>query len=492
MKTAGAVVLITGASSGIGAAAARAFDMAGSKVALAARKVAPLAKVAQGLQDALIVPTDMSQPRQARAMIDRTVEKFGRIDVLINNAALIRMMRSDVLSAEDVRPSIETNLIGPMVATQTAAAAMAENGGGHIINISSPGFLIGMPMLAPYAASKAAFSAWTRTVQGEWAERSIVVTEYFPGNIDTVSQIDSDIGVVGPEVYEDPRLNSLTRWLTRKQRPEFVAKQLVECVRRPQPTMYSSHTVRFASLIGLFARTRVRLASRMARVIRGRTGASVFTPADALLPGHVASPPAEQPLASSVLVKKAAERVAARVADKQAAVDTPQISAAEATAEQGVAAAKKPTKKATKKKTTRKTAKSVGEARGEEKAAAAKKPTRKTARKAEAKVSSTAKKKTGTKKSGTKSTRKKATKKGGLSTEAADRVRAAAEKAAASADGERRRSPGAPLAATPSHKPIDTSAGSGKKPTSGGELRGDRETVAPAVTRKEGNEPGDS
>ena len=128
------------------------------------------------LQGALVVPTDLSDEKEAKAMIDKTFEHFGRIDVLINNAATIRMSRADSLDPELLRKAFNINVIGAVVATNRAVEYMRK-GGGHIINIGSPGFLIGLPFLGPYAITKAAFMGWTRTMQSEWADTNIFVTD---------------------------------------------------------------------------------------------------------------------------------------------------------------------------------------------------------------------------------------------------------------------------------------------------------------------------
>ncbi len=403
MQTSGAVVLITGASSGIGAAAARAFDLAGAKVALAARRLVLLEELAAEMRNAVVIPTDLSQPAQARAMVERTVEELGRVDVLINNAALIRMVRSDSLSAAEIRPSMETNLIGPMVATQAAVAVMRQNGGGHVINVGSPGYLVGLPLLAPYTASKAAFSAWTRSMQAEWADSSIQVTEFFPGHVDTANNLDTDLGTFGPEIFEDARQSKLTRWLARPQRVDEVAKQLVACVRNPRPTLYSSPSARLAAMMGLFARLRVHLASRMARSVRAHTGAAIFALRP---PAELPSAAAEKGSSEKPAVRRAAATPAAGKTGRRATRDAPKRAAAA-----NKTRAKKATKK-TAKKATAKTAKK----------AAKKTPARKAAAKQAV-----------AKKAPAPAVKRAAKKTVALSPDAAARVRAAAEKAAAAA-----------------------------------------------------------
>jgi len=281
MNLYGAVVLITGATSGIGAAAAEAFDRAGARVAIADSGADRLESVAMKLNDALVLPVDISRSDEARSMIDRTVDHFGRIDVLINNASRIEVVSSDRITAADVHAAMDANFIGPVAATQAAARAMrgqsGGQGGGQIVNVGFAGFLIGVPMMASYAASKAAVSGWTRAMQAEWAGSGIQVTEFFPGYVEE-GGVASGFAAVGADDLRDPRLSLILRWLVRIQQPGDVAKQLVECVRNPRATVYSSVWVRLLAFAGLFARMRVHLGVGMARARRARSGRPAFNP----------------------------------------------------------------------------------------------------------------------------------------------------------------------------------------------------------------------
>jgi NAD(P)-dependent dehydrogenase (short-subunit alcohol dehydrogenase family) len=277
MDVKGTVVLITGASSGIGAAAALAFDRAGARVAVAARRAERLERLVERMADALAVPTDLAEPAAAGAMVDATVRHFGRIDVLINNAATLAMAPGDRTSTDDVRRCLETNFIGPMVATNRAVQYMRRRGGGHIINVGSPAAVLGVPFLGPYTASKAALSGWTRSLQAEWEGTGIVVSEYLPGNVATGAQAESELGAIGSDVFEDPIQHPLTRALARQQRPEKIAAGLVDLVRRPRPLMVSSPAVRLGLWLTLLSPVRRALGKKMATAVRRRLGISVFS-----------------------------------------------------------------------------------------------------------------------------------------------------------------------------------------------------------------------
>lgn len=276
MKIDGAVILITGASSGIGKAAALAFDRAGARVAMAARRKKNLDENAAHMRDALALPTDLSDPKEAVAMVEKTVRHFGRIDVLINNAAAIIVSRADEVKPEDLVRSFMTNVVGPVAATNRAVEFMRAQGYGHIINVGSPGFMIGVPLYTPYVVSKAAVCGWTRTIQAEWAETPIRVSEYFPGYIKTDSPAESGYGPVEQDTIIDPDQNFITRFFTKPKTPEDVARQLVRLVEKPRVLVYSSVLTSFGSWIANMPKKRLAIAAGIAEAGRKRLGLKTF------------------------------------------------------------------------------------------------------------------------------------------------------------------------------------------------------------------------
>lgn len=276
MNIEGAVILITGASSGIGRTAALAFDRAGAKVAMAARRRENLEENASRMKNALVLPTDMSDERQAAAMVEKTVKHFGRIDVLINNAAAIIVSRADEVTSADLLRSFRTNVVGPVAATNCAVGYMRGQGYGHIINVGSPGFMIGVPLYTPYVCSKAAMCGWTRTIQAEWADTEIRVSEYFPGYIRTDSPAESGYGPVEQDTIIDPDQNFITRFFTRPGTPDDVARQLIRLVRKPKPLVYSSALTGFGSWVANIPGRRLSIARNMAVAARKRLGLETF------------------------------------------------------------------------------------------------------------------------------------------------------------------------------------------------------------------------
>ena len=267
-----AVVLVTGASSGIGRATALAFDRAGARVSVAARRRERLEEIAGRMRAALVVPTDLSIEGQASAMVERTLEHFGRVDVLINNAGVAIPTTSDSLDPRITRQVLETNLIGAMIATRKALPSMLKQGHGHIINICSPAGFLGVPLMADYCASKAAMSGWTRALQAEWLGSEIQVTEYLPG------LIDSELGQPrdSTEATSSRPSGGGTGPLAALP-PEHVADQLVDCVRRPRAVMYSSFGARVMCWVMESARFRCLVGSRIGNAQRKQLGLPVFS-----------------------------------------------------------------------------------------------------------------------------------------------------------------------------------------------------------------------
>lgn len=268
MNLDGKVVLITGASTGIGREAAIEFDKAGARVAIAARRKQLLDELATKLKDALVLPTDLADEKQARAMVDKTVKHFGRIDILINNAATSIVESSDKIRREDLVRAFTVNLLGPVAASQQAYGYMKKQGGGHIINVGTPGFMIGVPFYTPYACSKGAFSAWTRTIQGEWADAGIIVSEYFPGYTETGAVAESAYGPIPMDLVMNKGKGFLARYFSGARNGNDVAKDLVKLAKKPRYLMFSTFMERLAGFVANIPAIRIPVVKRMAATAR--------------------------------------------------------------------------------------------------------------------------------------------------------------------------------------------------------------------------------
>jgi len=181
----GKVVLVTGASEGIGAATARLLTARGANVAVAARSIDKLNELTGELDGSVAVQVDMTQPASITAMVDAVVEHYGRIDVLVNNAGrALRALVAD-LTIADFQDIIDLNVYGPLLAMQAVIPHMREQGGGSIVNISSNVSKMAIPTIGAYAATKYAVNGLTLTARGELADDGIVVTVMHPGQTAT-------------------------------------------------------------------------------------------------------------------------------------------------------------------------------------------------------------------------------------------------------------------------------------------------------------------
>lgn len=181
------VAIVTGASSGIGEAAARALALRGAAIVLAARNEESLKSLANGISASggrvLVVKTDVTDRESVEGMVERAVDEFGAPDILVNNAGLGLSGQVAELRVEDLRYVMEVNLIGPLNCIQAALPHMKP--GGRIINVSSVVGKRALPKVGGYCASKFALNGLSDALRVEVAKRGITVTSVQPGTTST-------------------------------------------------------------------------------------------------------------------------------------------------------------------------------------------------------------------------------------------------------------------------------------------------------------------
>jgi NADP-dependent 3-hydroxy acid dehydrogenase YdfG len=192
------VCLITGASSGIGAATARMLAAEGARVVLAARRADRLSALAAELPDALAVPTDVTDSEQVSRLVRRASQRYGRIDVLINNAGQGLHVPLVDLKAPDLRAVFELNVIAPLTLMQMVLPSMQRAGAGAIVNVSSATSLRVFPGLGGYAATKAALNMLSQAARIEFADAKATVSVVYPS-------------VTATEFHDHLRAGSLVR-----------------------------------------------------------------------------------------------------------------------------------------------------------------------------------------------------------------------------------------------------------------------------------------
>lgn len=183
------VAIVTGASQGIGRATSLALAEAGAKVAVAARSADKLASLVSEIESiggaAVAVTMDVADGAQVKAGFQQALSKFGRLDILVNNAAITRDTLALRMKLEDWEAVLRTNLTGAHLCIQQALGAMLKQRSGRIINVTSVVAETGNAGQANYVASKAGLIGLTRAIAVEVASRSITVNAIAPGFIET-------------------------------------------------------------------------------------------------------------------------------------------------------------------------------------------------------------------------------------------------------------------------------------------------------------------
>ena len=183
----GRVAIVTGASRGLGLAAAQRLLERGASVAINVRDQARAESAASLLGPAaLAVGGDITEPGIPEAIVERTLERFGRIDILVNNAALASSTRFEALTADEWRAALEVNITAPFLLIKAVLPAMKKQRYGRIVNISSSaGRMVSTLGGAHYTASKTALLGLTRAAAKELGKYGITVNAVCPGMIDT-------------------------------------------------------------------------------------------------------------------------------------------------------------------------------------------------------------------------------------------------------------------------------------------------------------------
>ncbi len=217
------VALITGASSGIGEATAKVFARRGYRVALAARRKARLETLAQEIRsaggEALVVPADVSDPQAVEAMVQTTLDAWGAVDVLVNNAGFGRLRWLENLRpVEDIEAQVRVNVLGAMWAARAVLPHMISRRRGVILNVSSVAGWLAAPGYSIYAATKFALRGFTEALRREVSVFDVHVLGFYPGPVKT--EFSQHIG--------SKRTATLPDWmvLTSEQTAEIIYRMV--------------------------------------------------------------------------------------------------------------------------------------------------------------------------------------------------------------------------------------------------------------------------
>jgi short-subunit dehydrogenase len=218
MDLRGKVVVVTGASSGIGEATARRFAMAGSRVVLAARRLDRLEALSERLGAhggvALPVRCDVTEPTDVTELVRRTLDELGRCDVLVNNAGIPGGAPFLTASIDRIDRVVAVNVLGLLHVTKAFLPSMLERGHGHVVNVASLAGRFATPGSSVYGATKHAVVAFSESLYYELRPHGILVTSVNPGFTRTEGFPQADV---------PPRL---------VMTPDRVARVIVDVVRR--------------------------------------------------------------------------------------------------------------------------------------------------------------------------------------------------------------------------------------------------------------------
>ena len=220
------VIVITGASSGIGEASAEEFAKRGANIVLVARRKDKLEKVEKSLTKypvkILSLICDVSEKEQVKKMVEKVLETFPQVDVLINNAGFVIYGKVEELSIEDVESQMQTNYFGTIYCTKLFLPHFLKQNSGHIVNVASVGGSFGVPGIATYCATKFALLGFSEGLHHELHETNVGVT--------VVSPI-----MVRTNLFDHPSFKNFTKYATGiSLSAETVAKAVLKAADSPR------------------------------------------------------------------------------------------------------------------------------------------------------------------------------------------------------------------------------------------------------------------
>jgi NAD(P)-dependent dehydrogenase (short-subunit alcohol dehydrogenase family) len=237
------VWFITGASRGLGLDIAKAALAAGNKVVATGRAPEKVTKAIGASDNLLVVKLDITNSAEAGSAVEKTIEKFGRIDVLVNNAANFYAGYFEELSMEQIELQISTSLFGPMKVTRAILPVMRKQRSGHIVSISSTAGLVGFAFCAAYAASKFGVDGWMESMHAEVEQFGITTTIVNPGFFRTELLTDESTKYADRVIddYTEGRTQQMAFWKAANGHqpgdPAKLAKAIIKIANEEKPPL---------------------------------------------------------------------------------------------------------------------------------------------------------------------------------------------------------------------------------------------------------------
>ena len=226
------VAIVTGASSGIGEATAKALAQHGAKVVLVSRSKEKLDDLSLQLKDSYVIQTDMMNEDEIKDMVKKAVDRFGRVDILVNNAGRGYDSLVENIEAPSYLELFKLNLLAPLITMQAVIPIMRRQSGGTIVNISSGTSMMDIPNISAYSSLKRALNGLSLTAREELKKDKIVVSLVYPYMTETN---------FGKNVIGKPRDDS---WLdegniSKADTPEYIAEKILEVIESEGAEIYA-------------------------------------------------------------------------------------------------------------------------------------------------------------------------------------------------------------------------------------------------------------
>lgn len=271
----GKTVLVTGGSRGLGLVLAREFAVNGARVAICARDEEELQQASEDLEsrgaEVMSVKCDVTNVPEVEEMVTRVRERFGKIDVLVNNAGTIQVGPLEVMKHEDFEHAMRTHFWGPLNTILAVLPEMRERQEGRIVNISSIGGKIAVPHLVPYSASKFALVGLSKGLFAELRKDGIVVTTVCPGLMRTGSPRNANFKGKHREEYAWFSISDSLPGISIKA--ERAARQIVDACKQGRAELIITAQAKMAvTFDALFPEMSAELMSLVNRVLPGPGG----------------------------------------------------------------------------------------------------------------------------------------------------------------------------------------------------------------------------
>src|SRR5215207_8111204 len=237
------VLVVTGAGRGMGVDIAKAALAAGYAVVATGRNPEKVAQAVGTADDLLTIRLDVTDPASAQGAVQAAVDRFGRIDVLVNNAGNFIAGFFEEITPDDFRAQVETNLFGPLNVTRAVLPVMRAQRSGHVVTISSTAGLIGGEFTSAYAASKFALEGWMESLAPEVAPFGIRTTVVEPGFFRTDLLTPESTNYAQPSIddYAERTRQTVTAWKGMNGRqggdPAKLAAALVRVATQDEPPL---------------------------------------------------------------------------------------------------------------------------------------------------------------------------------------------------------------------------------------------------------------